>query len=60
MNFAGIAGRAVVAVVVGVPMAGGALAQTYPTKSVRIVVPYPPGGGNDLLGRPIAQKLSEK
>ena len=34
--------------------------QAYPSKSVRIVVPYPPGGGNDLLGRPIAQKLSEK
>ncbi len=60
MNFSGIAVRAVVAAVVGVTMTGGAIAQTYPTKSVRIVVPYPPGGGNDLLGRPIAQKLSEK
>ncbi len=46
-------------------LAVNAYAQTvatgaYPSKSVRIVVPYPPGGGNDLLGRPIAQKLSEK
>lgn len=35
-------------------------AQTYPARPVRIVVPYPPGGGNDLLGRIIAQKFSEK
>ena len=34
-------------------------AQTYPAKSVRIVSPYPPGGAVDVVGRPIAQKLSE-
>ena len=44
----------------GIGLAGRASAQTYPAKPVRIVVPYPPGGGNDLLGRPIAQKLTEK
>ena len=27
---------------------------------MRIIVPYPPGGGNDLLGRPLAAKLAEK
>ncbi len=37
-----------------------ALAQSYPAKAVRIVIPYPPGGGADTLGRPIAQKLSER
>ena len=37
-----------------------AFAQQYPVKTVRIVVPYPPGGGTDLLGRPMAQKLTEK
>src|SRR5688572_25352454 len=37
-----------------------AFAQQYPAKTVRIVVPYPPGGGTDLLGRPMAQKLTEK
>lgn len=39
--------------------AASALAQ-YPTKPVRVVIPYPPGGGTDLLGRPMAQKLTEK
>jgi tripartite-type tricarboxylate transporter receptor subunit TctC len=34
-------------------------AQTYPTKPIRIVVPYAPGGGLDTVGRPVVQKLSE-
>ncbi len=69
MEIASIAGRVAAAMaLLGSVLADGAIAQTastgsgqaYPAKSVRIVVPYPPGGGNDLLGRPIAQKLSEK
>ena len=36
-----------------------AAAQAYPTKTVRMIVPYPPGGGNDALGRLFAQKLTE-
>ncbi len=35
-----------------------ALAQTYPTKPVRIIVPFTPGGGSDFIGRFIAQRLS--
>ena len=35
-------------------------AQTYPTRPVRVIVPFPPGGNNDLVARPIAQWLSER
>jgi tripartite-type tricarboxylate transporter receptor subunit TctC len=37
-----------------------AAAQSYPVKPVRMIVPYPPGGGNDTLGRLFAAKLSER
>ena len=36
-----------------------AAAQTYPAKSIRIVVPFPPGGGTDLVARTVAQKMHE-
>lgn len=34
-------------------------AQSYPTKPVRLIIPSPPGGPNDAVARPVAQKLSE-
>jgi len=40
-------------------LAVSAHAQTYPAGPVRIVVPFPPGGGNDSMGRILAQKLTE-
>jgi tripartite-type tricarboxylate transporter receptor subunit TctC len=37
----------------------GAHAQTYPTKSIRLIVPFPPGGPADILSRAIGQKLTD-
>jgi len=36
-----------------------AVAQTYPAKVVRVVIPWPAGGSNDIAGRIVLQKLSE-
>jgi len=36
-----------------------AVAQTYPAKPITMIVPFAPGGTNDLVGRPLAQKLTE-
>mgnify|MGYP003341595738 CR=1 FL=1 len=40
-------------------VAGGAWAQNYPVKPVRVVIPWPPGGSNDAVGRIVMSKLSE-
>jgi tripartite-type tricarboxylate transporter receptor subunit TctC len=37
----------------------GASAQSYPAKSIRVVVPYPPGGATDLTARLVGQKMQE-
>ncbi len=37
-----------------------AAAQSWPGKPLRLIVPFPPGGGSDAVGRVIAQKLSER
>ena len=39
---------------------GPAWAQAFPTKTVRIVIPFPPGGTSDILARTLAQKLTEE
>ena len=37
-----------------------AIAQSYPVRPVRVVIPWPPGGANDIVGRIVAQKLGEQ
>src|SRR6266513_1756536 len=37
-----------------------AAAQAYPSKPVRMIIPFPPGGSNDVVGRMIAFQLSER
>ena len=37
-----------------------AIAQNYPAKPVRLIVPFPAGGGSDVIGRIIAQKLTDR
>ena len=39
-------------------MTGSAVAQNYPAKSIRVVAPFPAGGGTDLFARALAQKLT--
>lgn len=41
-------------------LAGPALAQSYPTKPVKVIIPFPAGGVTDIVGRLVTQKLSEK
>jgi tripartite-type tricarboxylate transporter receptor subunit TctC len=36
-----------------------AASQPYPTRPVTLVIPFPPGGGNDALGRMVADKMSK-
>ena len=35
-------------------------AQTYPAKTIRFVIPFPPGGSNDIVGRVLAASLTER
>src|SRR5258707_2205173 len=50
---------AVLALLAAVVTALPAEAQTYPARPVKLVVPYPAGGPNDIMARILAQKFSE-
>lgn len=52
--------RATLAAIGLVALAGSAFAQGYPNKPVRVVIPFPPGGTLDTVGRLLAQKLGEQ
>jgi tripartite-type tricarboxylate transporter receptor subunit TctC len=51
-----VAIAALLAAVTAAPAAG---AQAYPARPIRFIVPFPPGGGNDIVGRIVAQRLNE-
>jgi tripartite-type tricarboxylate transporter receptor subunit TctC len=41
-------------------LVGAAYAQPYPSKPLRLIIPFPPGGSNDVVGRAIANQLGER
>lgn len=49
-----------IATAMGAIGAGSVLAQSYPVKPVRIIVPTSPGGGNDFVARHVGQKLGDR
>ena len=69
VRFAGCSGAlfaaALIGILVGIFATAGATAQrtdesqTYPNRTVRLIVPFPPGGPTDILARVLAQRLSE-
>jgi tripartite-type tricarboxylate transporter receptor subunit TctC len=51
--------RALAAFAIVLACAGGALAQSWPNRPIRMIVPYTPGGYTDLMARLVGQKVSE-
>ena len=55
--------RVAIAIMLGMisaAFAQTAVAQTFPSRQIRMIVPSPPGGSNDIIGRIIAQKMTER
>ncbi len=52
-------GRGCAVAMLAAVASGAAWSQAYPVKPIRIIVPFAPGGGNDLVGRLVARALTE-
>jgi tripartite-type tricarboxylate transporter receptor subunit TctC len=46
--------------IIGATFGSGAQTQGYPAQPVRFIVPYPPGGGSDLMARTLGEKLQQR
>ena len=55
----GLLARLVLFLLAALPALSAMAAEAYPTRPVRMLIPYPPGGGLDLPGRTVAQKFAE-
>jgi tripartite-type tricarboxylate transporter receptor subunit TctC len=51
--------RLAAAFVAALAIAGPAMGQAFPSKPIRLIVPFPPGGGTDIVSRHVAKQLSE-
>lgn len=60
INAAGIALLGLICSAVPADAAASDPAAKFPSRPVRLIVPFPPGGSNDILGRVIAQKMGER
>ena len=49
-----------IALALAAPGAIASAADQYPSRPIRFIVPFPPGGGNDIVGRIVATQLSER
>jgi len=54
-----VAGRWIAAAALAACAVGGAAAQNYPVRPIRFIIPFTPGGNTDVLGRILAQKMTE-
>jgi tripartite-type tricarboxylate transporter receptor subunit TctC len=60
MLMRGVLRRSFLAACAAILISGAASAQDYPSRPVKIIVPFPAGGSNDIIARIVAQKLAER